>query len=380
MDHPPSDPASPPSDAAPQQPGLREVDLILPLAAAICIALGWHVFLDYERSVSLCAAVAPDVAARIPFMRLMMALLSVGVLGLAVLASRDARRRRRAEAELLVAHAALGRRMARRTDALKNRTKALRESRLREQLAEREAEAAFAAGQLEAAGAYLHHVGNALSSFELELLRLGRALDGTGRLEAAFDALAVAAASGAAADAAKSVAVLREAVLDRTLPRLAACAASLGEIKERMHGELERHRGEFERRAPARPYLQSVRLDEELAAILDRMPRSAGSDPVARDLAPGVVVTARKQPFLAGLAALLRQVLDAATEPVTVRLGQGPDKRAVLTLYGVPEPTAGEPGVAACINFLNENGGGFRYEPGVPGRPPRLVVEIPDRP
>jgi tetratricopeptide (TPR) repeat protein len=380
MSHPPSAAPSPQPDVPARGRGLREVDLLLPLAAAICIALGWHVFLDYERAVAACEAVVPEVAARVGEMRVMMVLLSVGGLGLAGLAARDARRRRRAEAELFVAHAALGRRMARRTDALKSRTKALRESRLRERLAEREAEAAFAAGQVEAAGTYLHHVGNALSAFELELLRLGRALEGAGRLDAAFDALARAIEAGDRAEAGRGAQVLRDAVIGRTFPRLAGCAASLGDLKGRMLGELERHRGEFERRGTPRPYMQAVRLDLELAAILDRMPRAAGSDPVSRDILPEVVVTVRKQPFLAGLAALLRQALDAATDPVRVRLGQGPDRRAVLTLDGVPAAETGEPAVAAFINFLNENGGALRHEPGAAGRPPRLVVEIAEPP
>jgi len=366
------------SDPPPGQ-GLREIDLILPLAASICIFLGWYVFLDYERLILTQLAAGPQVAARVFQMRLVMGLVSVGGLGLALLAARDARRRRVAEAALLVAHAALARRMARRTAILRTRTRALREARLRERLAESEAEAAFVAGRLEAAGAYLHEVGNSLSALDLELLRLTRALAAGPRLAAAFAALARDIRSGDAEKALSAAAVLEETVLSRAMPRLGAGVAALAEVKDRMTSELERHRGEFERRAKARPYLQEVRLEEEVAAILDCMPRAAGSDPVLRDLSGEVRVRTRKQPLLAGLAALLRQALDAATGPVTVRLEGRPGGRAVLILDGVGRPEIGEAAVAAGINFLNENCGAVRYEPPEAGRPARLVIEIASR-
>ncbi|MHC1789959.1 hypothetical protein [Solidesulfovibrio sp.] len=375
-------PTLPAPDARPPGPppvsgrGLREVDLILPLATAISIVLGWYVVLDYERVAAPLVAAFPAVGERMRALRLLMVLLSIGCLGLAFLASRDARRRRIAEAGLLVAHAALARRMARRTDILRLRTRALREARLRERLAESEAEAAFAAGRVEAAGAYLHEVGNTLSALDLELLRLSRTLAGAPRLEAAFDALARAVETGDAAGAGTAAAALREAVLGRAMPRLTAGVEALAEVKGRMAAALEHHRGEFERRGKVRPYLQEVRLAEEVAAILDCMPRSAGSDPVARELAPDVVVVTRKQPLLAGLAALVRQALDAATGPVTVRLWRAGDGRAVLALDGAGLPEIGEAAVAAGINFLNENGGTVRHEPAGPGQASRLVIEI----
>ncbi|MEA4857934.1 MAG: hypothetical protein AAGU21_14345 [Solidesulfovibrio sp.] len=356
--------------------GAREVDLLLPLAAAICVALGWYVVLDYERAVVQCLAVAPDLTARVRDMRLMMALLSVGGLGLAFLAVRDARRRRRAEDGLRLANEELARLVDRRTSVLIDRTRALRESRLREKLAEREAESAFAAGQDEAAGTYLHGVGNALSALELELLRLTRALDGAERLGGAFAELAGRLEAGETAEAARLAAALREAVVARAMPRLAERAGALGEIKARMLDDLERYREAFERRGRPRHYLAAVRLDEELGAILDRMPRSAGHDPVARDIAAGVVVTVRRQPFLTGLAALLRQVLDAATGAVTVRLGRAPEGAVILVLEGAPEVATGAPAVAVFINFLNENGGALRYEPSGSGRPSRLVLTL----
>jgi hypothetical protein len=350
--------------------------MLLPLAAAICIALGWYVVLDYEQAVGQCLAAAPELATRVRAMRLMMSLVSIGGLGLAFLASRDARRRRRAEEELRLANEALARLVDRRTSVLITRTKALRESRLREKLAEREAEAAFAAGRVEAAGAYLHGVGNALSSLELELLRLGRAVDGLGRLDAGFEELVRALEAGHTDQAIHQAQALREAVAGRTKPRLAERAAALGEIKTRMLGDLERSRGAFERQGRPRPYVSAVRLDLELAAILDRMPRWAGHDPVARDITVGVTATLRKQPFLAGLAAFLRQSLDAATGAVAVRLRALPTGRIVLTLDGAAEIEDFDPAVAEFINFLNENGGALRYEPAGPDTVSRLVLEI----
>jgi hypothetical protein len=368
-----------PDDALSPGRSLREIDLILPLAAAICIALGWYVLLDYERVVVPLVGGSPAVGHRLMLMRLVMALLSVGGLGLALLAARDATRRRQAEASLLLAHAALARRMARRTDILRTRTRALREAKLRERLAASEAETAFAAGRVEAAGAYLHEVGNCLSAMDLELLRLTRALAAGPRLEAVFRTLGSDIRSGDATKAAASATLLEETLLGRAMPRLSAGVAALAEVKDRMAADLERHRGEFERQGKVRPYLQEVRLDVEVAAMLDRMPRAAGSDPVLRDLARDVRIRTRKQPFLAGLAALLRQSLDAATAAVTVRLEHGPNGGAVLTLDGAGLPEVEQAAVAACINFINENGGALRHDPGRPGRPPRLVIELAGR-
>ncbi|KHK02267.1 hypothetical protein [Desulfovibrio sp. TomC] len=376
----PPDSVSPAPDGSPSpERNLREIDLILPLAAAICIALGWYVLLDYERVVIPLAAGSPAVESRLALMRLVMALLSVGGLGLSLLAARDARRRRQAEASLQLAHAALARRMARRTDILRLRTRALREARLRERLAESEAETAFAAGRVEAAGAYLHEVGNSLSAMDLELLRLTRALAVGPRLDAVFRTFESDIRSGDLETAMATAGLLREILLGRALPRLSAGVGALAEVKDRMAADLERHRGDFERLGPVAPYLQEVRLDVEVAAILDRMPRSAGSDPVMRQLAGGVRIRTRKQPFLAGLAALLRQVLDAATDAVTVRLEQEPDGSAVLTLDGAGLPEVESGAVADCINFINENSGTLRQYPGAPGRPPRLVVKLDAR-
>ncbi|WP_300158660.1 hypothetical protein [Solidesulfovibrio sp.] len=360
--------------------GLREADVLLPLAAAICVALAWYVVLDYERAAAEFAAVLPEVAARVGALRIMLGLLSVGGLGLAFLAARESRRRRLAEDRLRLANEALAERVARRTRMLARRTKALRESVLRRELAERQAEAAYAAGQVAAAGVYLHGVGNALSSFEAELLRLGRVLDGVGKLGVAFDGLDAALAAGDGEGAVRHGGALRQAVLDRAVPRLVERAAALGEIKEGMRGDLERYRGEFERKGRARPCLAVVRLDEELAAILDRMPRAAGYDPVVRRIRPGVTVRLRKEPFLTGLAALTRQSLEAAAAAVAVSLEARPAGGAVIVLEGVPEAEAREAPVAAFINFLNENGGVMRFESAASGHAPRLVVEVADDP
>lgn len=360
--------------------GLNEADLLMPLAAAICITIGWAVVMDYERVIQPLAAHLPAVGSRMRLMRLVMGLLTLGGLGLACLAARDGRRRRQAEAELRIAHAALARRMARRTDQLRTRTRALREARLRERLAETKAEAAYAAGQVEAAGAYLHGVGNGISAMDLELLRLSRALAAAPRLDAAFAAVADALRNGETDRAAADLESLRQTLLERAMPRLAAGVAAMAELKERMAGDLERHRGEFERRDKREPFLQDVRLDEELTAILDRMPRAAGSDPVAREIALGVRLRTRKQPFLAALAALVRQALDAAMGAVTVRLVAGSGGRAVLVIEGATLPGGGVGPAAAGINFLNENGGAVRQEPATASQPPRLVIEMAGQP
>lgn len=365
-----------PPESAPRKGTWQGADFLLPLVAAVCVVLGWFVVLDYEQTAMVLGGNLPGVLERVWRLRLMMAFGSVGALGLAWLAARDARKRRLAEEALEGLNAELARRVVRRTAELRARTKALRESRLREQLREREAEVAFQAGLVEAAGQYLHDVGNALSSLELELMRLSRAVDGAERIAAVFDALAEDVAAVRTEEAGRLLASLREAVLGRTLTRVARSKNALVEIKDAMSAELECRRGEFERGGQPVRYLQSFRVDNELAAVLDRLPRAAGSDPVVRDIAAPVTVRARKHAFLTGLAALLRQALDTAPGQVVVRLRQESGGRAVLTVEGALESCATGPSVSSFINFLNENNGIFCFEPASPGRAAALVVAI----
>ena len=371
------------SDQIPDKPtvpepraGLKEAGVLLPLAVAICIVLGWYVLLDYERAVAECVAVLPGAGMRVRELRLLLGLAGGGGRGMAVLAAREVRRRRLVEAKLRLAGEARARRVERRTRTLVRRTRDLRESQRRVEQAAGEAEAAYAAGQGEAADAYLHGMGNALSAFEAELLRLERVLGGAARLAAAFDGLVRAIDAGDREAAVRHAAALRQAVLERAVPLLAERTAALGAIKARMLGDLEARRGAFEGKGRPRPFLSSVRLDMELAAMLERMPRAAGFDPVARSIEPGVTVRLRKQPFLAGLAALLRQSLDAAPGAAAVRLVAVPEGGAAIVLEGAPEPAVLEPPVAAFINFLNENDGNIRFYPATPGQPSRLVLTV----
>lgn len=358
-----------------RNPG-REAEILLPLAVAICVVLGWYVVLDYERAALTLAPQASVLLRRVWNLRLMMGLLSVGGLGLAWLAVRDARGRRIAEAALRELNAELADRVERRTAALRARTEALRESKLREALREKEAEVAFQAGLVEAAGQYLHGVGNALSALELEIIRLGKAAEGAERLEGAFVALADDLAAGRRAEAGQLLRSLHEAVLGRAFPRMQAAQSALAEIKNGMADDLERRRGAFERDGQTPHYVQSFRLDLELEAVLDRLPRAAGSNPVVRDIASPVTVRTRKHAFLTGLADLLRQTLEMVSGPVLVRLRQDDEHQVTLVVEGAVAAGASGPAVAAFINFLNENSGNLRFEAADGNRPSRLVVTL----
>jgi len=366
--------ASRPENVAPKGPAGG--DVLLPLAVALCVVLGWYVILDYERTALELAPHAPALLERVWSLRLMMAFLSVGGLGLGWLAVRDATGRRNAEAALKRLNAALASRVERRTEALRTRTAALRESQLRETLREKEAEVAFQAGLVEAAGHYLHDVGNALSALDLELLRLGKATEGADRLQAAFANLAGDIDAGRRDEAGRLLGSLREAVLGRAFPRVLAAQTALSEIKGRMADDLERRRDAFALDGGPRHYVQTFRLDLELAAMLDRLPRSAGSDPVVRDIEVPVTVRTRKHAFLTGLAGLLRQTLDHVSGPVAVRLRQDVDLGGTIVVEGAAAEGVSGPAVSACINFLNENNGSLRFEAAGNGQPSRLVVVI----
>jgi len=365
----------PPPPEGPVVPPRREGDLLLPLAAAVCIFLGWYVFLDYEQAAMVWAEQAPVLLRRIWALRVMLVLASISGMGLVWLAVRDARRRRTAEAELERLNAELAHRVELRTATLRVRTRELHDSRLRERLREKESEVAFQAGQVQAAGAYLHGVGNALSALEVELLRLAKTLGQARRVEDVFDTLAKSLEAGNRQETDRLLAALREVVLVRGFERLTGSLAALTDIKSRMADELERRRGEFERSGPPTPYLQTFRVDLELAAVLDRLPRAVGSDPVVRDIGKAVTVSNRKHPYLTGLASLLRQTLDAAPRGVVVRLRQEA-QRAVVTVEGAGEDGVRGPAVAEFIDFLNENNGSFRFEVATADHPSRLEVSL----
>lgn len=354
----------------------RERDILLPLAMVLCVVLGWYVELDYERTAVELAPQAPVLLSRVWGLRLMMSLLTLGSLGLAWLAAHDAKGRRRAEAELQKLNAVLADRVVRRTAALKASTEALRDARLREVVREKDAAVAFQAGLLAAAGQYFHDVGNALSALELELLRLGKAIEGADRLRTVFLTVAGHIEAGRLEAAASLLTALREAVLSRTYPRVRASQQAINQIRDRMLDELEHRRASFDRDGSPERYIQSFRLDLELAAVLDRLPRAAGSDPVVRDIDLPITVRTRKHAFLTGLAEWLRQLLDNASGPVTVRLGRGEAGRVVFSVEGVRECDTTGPDAATFINFLNENEGTLRFEPEAGQTPPRYLVEL----
>jgi hypothetical protein len=309
---------------------------------------------------------------------LMMGLMTLGGLGLVILSAGNIVRRRRAELALERANAELEARVARRTEELAAKTKALLESRLRERLSEKEAEIAFQAGLVESAGTYLHTTGNALTSLEGLFLKTRRTLEAVARTREAFQAArqAAARAEGAAPDApagpaAQAVGDLETAILDRAVPRLSEALEEMAAVKARMIEDLERGRTQFESRRERGRLVQPVDLGHVLAEIAEELrPQFETRDLVLTVAeAPGVVAQTGRRRVAAGLASCLALVRDAAlfgqAGEVFCRALRGPDGRVrvVVRARGAAflgaDPSRDDPELLAFINFLNENHGVF---------------------
>lgn len=321
---------------------------------------------------------------------LMMGLMTLGGLGLVILSAGNIVRRRRAEKGLERANADLEARVARRTEELAAKNKALLESRLRERLSEKEAEIAFQAGLVESAGNYLHTAGNALTSLEGLFLRMRRTLDAAMRTREAFEAARQAAAKAGgtapgvpetpetaenpdAADgtAARAVRDLETAILDRAVPRLAEILEEMAAVKARMIEDLERGRTQFESRRERGRLVQAVDLGHVLGEAAEEIrPQFETRDlTLAVVETPGVVVHTGRRQVAAGLASCLALVRDAAVfgQPgeVLCRALRGHDGRVRVNVrargpaFVESDPSRDDPELLAFINFLNENHGVF---------------------
>jgi len=304
----------------------------------------------------------------------MMGLMSLGGLGLVILSAGNIVRRRRAEVALERTNSELEARVARRTEELAIKTKALFDSRMRERLSEKEAEIAFQAGLVESAGSYLHTTGNALTSLEGLFLKMRRTLSAASRTREAFEAARQAAAlapGGGDGPAAQGVRDLETALLDRAVPRLTEVLGEMAEVKSRMIAELEGRRTEFESRRDRAPLVQAV----DLGRMLVDLGEEARPEFEVRYLtltvsdAAGVVVRTVRRQVAQGLTRCLAMVRDAALfgQPgeVACRAGRGPDgrPRVFMQARGAAflgtDPSRDDPELLAFINFLNENHGVF---------------------
>jgi hypothetical protein len=304
----------------------------------------------------------------------MMGLMSLGGLGLIILSAGNIVRRSRAELALERTNSELEARVARRTEELAVKTKALFDSRMRERLSEKEAEIAFQAGLVESAGSYLHTTGNALTSLEGLFLKMRRTLSAAARTREAFETALQAAAlapGGAHGPAAQGVRDLETALLDRAVPRLTEILQEMTEVKSRMIAELEGRRTEFESRSDRARLVQAV----DLGRMLVDLGEEARPEFEVRYLTltvadtAGVVVRTVRRQVAQGLSRCLAMVRDAALfgQPgeVAVRAGRGPDGRARVFVearggaFLGTDPSRDDPELLAFINFLNENHGVF---------------------
>ncbi|QLA20662.1 hypothetical protein [Desulfolutivibrio sulfoxidireducens] len=304
----------------------------------------------------------------------MVGLMTIGGLGLIIVSTKNIVSRRRAEIELERANAELEERVARRTEELQARTRALMESRMRERLREKEAEIAFQAGLVESAGTYLHTTGNSLTALEGLFLKMRRILDAAARADQAFaDARdAVAQALGREeSPAAESLAALETALLGRAVPRLAETLTEMGELKTRMIAELDGRRVLFDASRSERRFTQAVDLGELLREMADEAREELAGRGLGLEVGDvsRLVAQTSKRKLLLGLSRCLAMIREAARPgragEVRLFAGHGEDGRVrvVMRASGAAfvgaDPGRDDPGLLSFINFLNENHGMF---------------------
>lgn len=315
----------------------------------------------------------------------MMALISIGGLGLAFISTRNIIERRKAEVELAEANADLEDKVRRGARELAAKNQALMESRLRERIKEKEAQIAYAAGLIQSAGEYLHHFGNSLTALETFLLRVRQVLDSTSQYPTALETIrqahADALSCGENDQTRQYLELFEEALMGRAVPRLRESVEAMTALKERMVASIESQRKAFERMAPGERYVQPVDLGEILGNIVSER-RDAAEESHVRvetDIADNVSIVTRKHPVIHGLNALIDLAVDSARRGnpadarvrISARPGDaGKGGAVVVVRHSGRGPTlgmeAGNPDVErenpssslhGFVNFLNENNG-----------------------
>lgn len=355
------------------------------IAAWTPVSLGgvsWTIGLSTPLSEILAAT---GVAAQSKNAIAMMALISIGGLGLAFISTRNIIERRKAEVELAEANADLEDKVRRGARELAAKNQALMESRLRERIKEKEAQIAYAAGLIQSAGEYLHHFGNSLTALETFLLRIRQVLDSTSQYPTALETIRQAHAEaldcGENDQTRQYLALFEEALMGRAVPRLRESVEAMTALKERMVASIESQRKAFERMAPRERYVQPVDIGEILGNIVSERRDAAEQSQVRveTDIADNVSIVTRKHPVIHGLNALIDLAVDSARRGnpadarvrISARPGDaGKGGAVVVVRHSGRGPTlgmeAGNPdaerdnpssSLDGFVNFLNENNG-----------------------
>jgi len=335
----------------------------------------------------------------------MMALISIGGLGLAITSTRNIIERRKAEVELAEANVDLEDKVKRGARELAVKSQALMESRLREKIKEKEAQIAYASGLIQSAGDYLHHFGNSLTALETLLLRVRQVLDSTGQYPTALETIREAHAKAVSGEengrTGQYLDLFEEALMGRAIPRLRENVEAMMDLKERMIASIESQRKAFERTAPKESFVQPVDLGEILGDIASER-RDAATTPrvlVETEIAENVSIVTRKHPVIHGLNALVDLAVEAARKgnpeaariTITAHPGDAGRGGAVVVVRhngrrtgggGSPgSPQAARDGADAAslhgfVNFLNENSGKLHISDDDEGG--EFVVELGD--
>ena len=188
-------------------------------------------------------------------------------------------------------------------DELDERSRALVETEVRAKMHEKEAELAYARGMFEAAGGYLHNVGNSITRLDSSLLDLDSIVRSTEQYPVVFDRLA-------AASDPDMLARFRAVLVDRTVPRLRDSTAEIRRIKDIIQQTIRHQQQSFRdaREAMIPEAFDLVALVREAAAGISLPP---GGPTLSLNLPERAEITHHRSQLYNGVVNVIKNGVEA---------------------------------------------------------------------
>ncbi|MFN8418047.1 MAG: ATP-binding protein [Anaerolineae bacterium] len=253
-------------------------------------------------------------------------------------------RRLRAERLLARTNLELEARVMQRTSELAARTRELMEVKYREELQQKEAEAAYNAGLFESASSYLHNTGNSLAALEGRVLTMRRVVEATTQYPHAIEAIRQAhltALDGEQPDKTPAFAGSSRRGADQEgATLLRESVDGVIEIKDQMIAAIRHQQDGFtESRNRRTKYVQSIKLAELLQTILNDFSPTLNKAGIRleTDLDSAISIMNQRQLLIHGLVNLLKNSIESIQESANADHGV---IRISLSSYTRPYTTA----------------------------------------
>jgi C4-dicarboxylate-specific signal transduction histidine kinase len=297
---------------------------------------------------------------------------------------------------------------------LNERTRALVEAQLREQLKARETEYAYNAGLFESASSYLHNVGNSLSAVDGKLFQMRKVLEAMDGYQLALQTGikhhrdATGLADGAEDETVRILSQLERVLSQKALPKLRGFLAEIGEIRNQMVQTIRHQQETFtQTRLRSPKFVQEVDLLQVINNVLHDLKPMLDTHGVQTVVPAGPTARVRtqKHQLIHGLMNVIKNAVEsialsrqkdsgrieiilqppsAAGQRSIIRVqdnGQGfsPEIQSCLFTSGFTTKQDGHGlGLHSFLVFLNENNGRIEAASPGPEHGATITVEIGD--